>query len=342
MDRSVVGEEKVMGFIENLRQQEAREANERALKNSLPYKRNVIKAEKEKAKECCYKKIFNDMYRNAVPLSNEYKSAYGPEMNGEFSTFVTSYYPDKDLSYVVNEGVKKKNPIMCRLSDKVNKFVNESFGEKERNIASINVDDIPMVFTEEDEQELKKISDDMEFNDISKVVKDNVKNNVKGEITATKNQKEDSKKFEESLKNDNNIKTESALNRAILRSGKTSYMESGMVYQPSLFESIMVSKMRNAYSDTVMESVGETPSYGFRVDDPLKGLREETVSEGVEDVLTEDALNGETIATDPMKDYVMVESVKEYTCLNILKALKLENFNPLYTSRLANKYASGK
>ena len=291
------GRSKVINFINEVRNQEVQMMQENALKSSIGYKRTVLRKEKGIALETCYEKIFSDLYMESLPLSDEYKNAYGSDLKSDFKTFMKDYYNGKSFTEIVTESVKSGNSIMNRLSKNVERFVDKEFMAKEAKL-----DDI-----------------------VSKVVKNNVKNTIKGELNATKKQKEDTKAFEDSLVKDNNVKTESSLMSAIMKSGRREFMESGRVYQPSLFESILIAKQKE-------------PVKNISVKNPLKvcGLVMETASVGEDDVMTED---GNEIENVNEKESIMVESVKTFTALNILKALRMESFTPNKTKLIAAKYA---
>lgn len=317
------GKAKVLNFINEVRKQEERNAQENAFKSSTLYKRNTINKEKTIAMEECYSRILTGFYKNCLPFSEEYKSVYSDDLTSDFHTFMESYYQDKSFSAIVTEGSKKGNPIMKRLEKNVTKFVNESFADKEAHIDTIDSFDLKMVFTEEDNENLNEISDKMEFNDISKLVKKNVKNSIKGELSATKKQKEDTKAFEDSLVENNNVKTESELNRAILKSGRTDFLGSSKIYHPSLFESILIANQNNVMKENV-------------VDNALDELRVtiESASDNESGVISED---GTRLKNE--NESVMIESVKTFTGLNVLKTLRLESFSPSKTKMLAYKYA---
>ena len=319
------GRSKVINFINEVRNQEAQMMQENALKASIGYKRNVLTKEKGIALETCYEKIFCDLYMESLPLSSEYKTAYGDELKSDFKSFMSDYYHGKSLIRIVTESVKSGNPIMNRLSKNVNRFVDHAFMAKEAKINDIAATDLPMIFTEEENNDVDEISDKMEFKDISKVVKNNVKNTIKGELNATKKQKEDTKEFEDSLAKDNNVKTESSLMSAIMKSGKREFMESGRVYQPSLFESILIAKQKEATKNISVKNALEEC-----------GITMETASVNEEGVMTED---GEEIEKVNERESIMIESVKTFTALNILKALRMESFTPNKTKLIAAKYA---
>lgn len=319
------GRSKVINFINEVRNEEVQMMQENALKSSIGYKRTVLRKEKGIALETCYEKIFSNLFMESLPLSDEYKTAYGSDLKTDFKTFIEDYYHGKSFTEIVTESVKSGNSIMNRLSKNVTRFVDKEFMAKEAKINDIVSTDLHMIFTEEENKDVDEISDKMEFKDISKVVKNNVKNTIKGELNATKKQKEDTKAFEDSLTKDNNVKTEASLISAIMRSGRHEFMESGRVYQPSLFESILIAKQKE-------------PAKNISVKNALEecGIAIETASVTEEGVMTED---GEEIEKVNEKESIMIESVKTFTALNILKALRMESFTPNKTKLIANKYA---
>ena len=128
-----------------------------------------------------------------------------------------------------------------------------------------------------------------------------------------KKEKEDINNLEKELANDINVTTKEAVDNILELKG---YTES-KTFEPTLFQGIMIGKLNEF---TKMQESGRFDGeYTFNT-------------------LTEYGLP-ENDGKSSIEEMAFIESVKEYTKLNILKALKLESFDKYKVSDLANEYA---
>jgi hypothetical protein len=133
------------------------------------------------------------------------------------------------------------------------------------------------------------------------------------EIARAKSEKEKIKEVERELSDNLSVNNESAIETELELRG----MSKKKFFQPSLFEGIMINKLNNVTA----ESASSTYLYDTL---EMYGMTESTVDK---------------FATP--EEIAFTESVREYTLLNIIKSLKLENcFNNLQNIRdLATEYA---
>ena len=317
-----MNEDKVLNFMNSIDQQNSSMKADQAFKQSLDYKYRVLNQEKDKARAECLSRIFEKFYRSAVPLNDEYKCAYNSELNNDMPDFAKSRGAE-DLAYYVGEAKKRGSKAATRIMESVNQIVNAYFEDVEMNINKVD-DPEKMVFKMDDatEERIDAVSRDMEMDDLASVIHDNVKATALSEISRAKAEKEASKKVEEELANDMNVTSESAIDFALQLRGYTDKK----IFQPSLFEGIMLGKLsRNAM---LCESGLQTPVYLYNTLDMYGFTATESASDDVHYATPE--------------ELSFVESVREYTCLSIAKALGLENFNNLSMIReMAQKYAAG-
>lgn len=64
----------------------------------------------DKAKEICLDKIFSKLYKDAVPLNDDYKTTYGDNLDTGIKDYISRKCPNGIL-YYVHEAIKKGNPI---------------------------------------------------------------------------------------------------------------------------------------------------------------------------------------------------------------------------------------
>ena len=182
-------------------------------------------------------------------------------------------------------------------------LVDDKFKEKEEKINETKPElDLVFKMDGETEKKIDVINQDLELDDIAKVISDNVRNTAMSEINRAKEEKENMKQIETDLANDINVKSEAAIERELL------------------FEGIMIGKM-NKLSYTT-ESTDDVYLYNAMKD--YTGAFYE---------------GGESATAE---EIAFVESVRELTLLSMERALKIKKYSLQDIKNLANEYASMK
>ena len=304
-------ERKVLSFMEQVRKIENRERAHKEVFESTDHKYKVLDSECEKGKGICLDAIFSKIYKDAVPLSDDYKVAHGEDLDAEFKDFINDRCP-KGMEYYVKEAIKKGSEPAKRIMEAVEKVVKDDYAQKARNIENLDSSDLVFRMTDDTQEKINAITDDMGIDDLTTIIHDNVKNSVISEINRAKQEKENLENLESELANDMNMTSEAAIEKELARRG---YGKSE-IFQPRLFQGIMIGmteKVQNMFESTGVE-------YQY-----------EALSE----------FNYNTDGSSSIEEAAFVESVKEFTKLNVVKALKLEKFTPKTVDLLASKYARG-
>lgn len=305
-------ENKVINFIDLVDNQKKAEEEENAFKNTTDYKLRCLDNGQEEAKNICLDKLFANLYKNALPLNDDYKVAHADDLDADISDFMNDRSP-KGMVYYIREGIKKGSKIADRMLKGTEDIVNDDYNNKAMNLEDYNADDMVFRMNDDTQKKLDVMNDNLELNDISQVIHDNVKNTAISEIQRAKKEKEDINNLEKELANDINVTTKEAVNNILELRG---YTES-KTFEPTLFQGIMIGKLNEF---TKMQESGRFDGeYTFNT-------------------LTEYGLP-ENDGKSSIEEMAFIESVKEYTKLNILKALKLESFDKYMVSDLANEYA---
>ena len=309
-----MNEEKIFNFIDTIEKERQDELADERFKTSDVYKRRIIDSAKENAANTCLSKIFEKFYIDAVPLNDDYKCAYHDGLCNDIHKFVSDRTDGKTLSYYVGEAIKSGSVPAKRIMESVTKIVDEYFADKEANLGDINTeDDLVFKMDDDTEQKLNVINRDLELDDLSQIISDNVRVTAASEIARAKAEKEKIKEVERELSDNLSVNNESAIETELELRG----MSKKKFFQPSLFEGIMINKLNNVTA----ESASSTYLYDTL---EMYGMTESAVDK---------------FATP--EEIAFTESVREYTLLNIIKSLKLENcFNNLQNIRdLATEYA---
>lgn len=307
-----MNEGKVLSFIDQIEADRQQIVQDTEFTNSMEYKYKCLNKAKEDCKKQCLSKIFEKFYRNSIPLNDEYKTAYCDDLKTDIPGFVKGRGYD-DLVYYVGEAMKRGSKAACRIMESVQSIVDESFKDKEMNIADYQASDLVFKMDDNIEKKIDVTTQDLELDDLSQIIANNVKSTAAAEIKRAKREKDNAKALENELANDLTVTSESAIDFALELRG----LKDKKVFQPSLFEGIMIGKLEKVsmMSESATNSVylyNALADYGMG--------------------------NNDSFATP--EELAFVESVREYTLLNIAKALKLENFNLGMIREMAQDYAT--
>nr|DAR14086.1 MAG TPA: hypothetical protein [Caudoviricetes sp.] len=257
MDKSIEEREKTMNkFLEEIdKKQKATEAS-MTLANSPHAKRRLLDQKKSEAQGICLDLIFNKIYKDALPMDDEYKIAHGGELDNEFRDFIQMKAPD-GLECYVKESIKRGSVPAKMLMEEVEKLVKEHYKEASLNIEETNVDDMDFDPNEEETRaRLEDITDKMSTEEISDIIKDNVKKAAIADITNAKAHQDEMKSLVDDLKQDPSLTTEAAIDRKLGVMG----LKTPEFYQPSLFEGIMINKtnlIKESGEDLSTEEIGK-------------------------------------------------------------------------------------
>ena len=308
-------EQKVIGFLDRAKDAREQEAQKKAFRNTSEYKLKMLDREEDKANGVCLDAIFSSIYKNALPLNDDYKVAHGEDLDAEMRDFINCRCP-KGMEYYVKEGIKKGSRPAAKIMESAQKLVREFYEEKALNIAEIPAEDLVFQTGDDLQQKIDVVNQDLGIDDVAQVIRDNVKSSAISEITRAKKEKEDLRQLEHDMIDDMKIKSEAAIDERLERAGYTKN-----VYTPTLFQGMMIGSLNKLQA---MEAAGTL----------------ETVN--LYDALEEYGIVKEDGEASTLEERAFVEAVKEYTKFSIIRALNLESFGKRDISDLAVDYATMK
>lgn len=311
-------ESKVMSFMERVEQERLMMEEEQRFLQSDDYKLKLLNKCEQDGKEICLDKIFANIYKDAIPLNDEYKIAYDADLDGSFHDFMAAKCP-KGLEYYVREGLRKKSPFAKKVLEAVDELVNDTLQDKAMNIEDTDPKDLVFDSNEDINKRLDVIGQDLSVPEITDAIRNNVKATAMSEITRAKKEKEELKELESELAQNINLTTEESVRNELELRGINQTRD----YIPTLFEGIMInklSKLQPAYESGELQSV-----YLYNVFEEYG--RPEPITESGD------------VPLASLEDLAFVETVKEYTALSMLKALKLESYSTRDISEMAQAYA---
>ena len=313
MENFAAREQKVINFMDKVREAKEQEARDNAFQNSTDYKLRCLDREQDKAKDVCLDMIFSSIYKNALPLNNDYKVAHSDDLDAEMKDFINARSP-KGMVYYVKEGIRKGSAAAKKIMDATDKITQDDYNNKAMNVENLSADDMMFRANDETVKKIDAVSNDMDLPDLSQAIKDNVKMAAMSEIKRAKEEKENIRNLEKQLSQDMSVTTNTAIESALELHGITEKKN----FNPTLFQGIMIGNV-NKYQ-ALKESGLLKPQCVYGT------LDEFGFTESVE-------------ATDSVEVIAFIESVKEFTKLSIVKALKLERFDPRTITEMANDYA---
>lgn len=237
----------MINFMNEIEKDKKKKTEMKKITESTDYKLRLIREKKEEAKDICLDTLLAKIYKNAVPMDDVSKDAPYSDLDNEIMQFMKAKSP-KGTSFYVKEAIKKGSKPAKALMESVNKMLTEIFSGYALNINEVSSDDIVFdVNDPETSEKLDEISANMEFDELSDAIQNNVKTAANGEIARVKEERMKIKELEDSLKEDEGVETESAINRELAVRGVIS--PETKFYQPTLFEGVMINKL-----NTIKES----------------------------------------------------------------------------------------
>lgn len=306
-------ERTVLDFMDRVKQKRRDEQKENEFKQSSTYKLRELDKQEKKARCDCANMVFAKLYRDAVPLSDDYKVAHKDDLDNEIREFISARAPQGDIEYYVREAIKKGSKPAKDIQESVDRIVNNFYAEKAMDINKWNVEDLVFRTGEDTQQKINAITQDLALDDVTQIIRDNVKSSAISEITRAKKEKQEIEELENELSNDMKVKTEEAIDYRLALAGLTERK----VFDPSLFQGIMIGKVNQLTEMQESGTLGSDFLYNTLED---YGMMESTQEPSIE-------------------ERAFVESVKELTKIQLIKTLCMERFKLQDIRDMASEYA---
>lgn len=320
--------------------------NEAIVKNSLT-EGNIIRATNDILEECqtkLFKHILTEYYVNSLCLDRDFVV----EHLDIFKNMVSKYVDDNGGFNIVKEAVAK-NPDSILLKklyeacDKTAKKVsNRKFAEMTESKSDENTN---TKLNDDEKKEFFDNKDTLDVERISQLVKDKVITVIKDEKKRQEKEDEIVTEIEDELKNDENVKDEKSVDEGLERIviNRTPFEEA------TLFNSLL----RSSYEDIMAENIAiqsdvhknyqdDHDSELYDVDQTLDELNDDESEDSVTndenpeatDINDELAMENSTVVN---MDHVFADAIANYTLMETLYTLKLENYTKESIERITQQ-----
>jgi hypothetical protein len=244
-------ENKVLDFI-NLKNQElSLQSQNDKLQNSPELKMRKLNDECQKGKAICIDTILGKLYKDALPFDDPKKNCTDDEARDEIHDYIAKRTGCRGSEYYVKEAIKRNNSSTLKnLLEAVDNICKKFYTEAKANMGSINLKDLNFNMNL-DTDGIDKITKKLEFDDIADIIHDNVQKAVQGEVDKAKREDDYNQKIEDSLVNDPSVIDDTSMESAM---GKMNVVKQPTIYQPSLFEAIMLGN-KTQFQESAMDEV---------------------------------------------------------------------------------------
>lgn len=304
---------RLLDFIDNIENEENNKKAEADFKNSDTYKLRMIDKSRDEAKKEYLTQVLSDTYRDAIPLNDEYKVAYKDDIDKCFRDFLNERCP-QGVEYYIKEAIKKNSGFAKKVLEAVNNLVDTKYNNIALHLEDADEEDVVFNNDKDDQKKVNVVGKELNTDEVSNIVKDNVKQTAVSEIQRAKEEKEKLQAVEDELANDVKMNTPQKVEEAMVLRG----LSQGY-YKPSLFNGIMISNMNKIQAKMENGDNCGCNTYNALKDYPM-------------------SLN----ESGTPQELAFIESVKEYTGYALVKALRLESFDKYKLDNLAQSYAQRK
>ncbi len=250
------GEAGLTAFIAGLKNQRTAAADAARLNNDPVVKRNVLNNEINKCRADSLNHMLGNLYMKTIPTdTNNDPDINEPELRKDLEKFVAS--KGGPVAYIQDGCVKErgKDSLAGRVLKRMIEAADDAcadFGAK-MGIGFNNrtADEIKFSLDSEDQirQKLDNVTDEVDFNEITDAIRNNVTNAAIAEIDRSAKEKEDAEALEDVLRNNEDVTTEESVHEAV-----ASWSKPTAPTIPSLMESIMIGKSKDFTSETPRET----------------------------------------------------------------------------------------
>ena len=242
-------ESKVLDFINAKNKEASLISQQQSLEMSPELQRRKLNSESQKAVSICLDTLLGRLYKDALPFDDPKKNYSDDTMADEIRDYISKRTDGRNSEYYIREAIKRTNSqTLKNMLSEATSISKKFLMEKGKAVGTINIKDLNFKMNL-DQDELSNITKKLEFDEIADIIKNNVQQTIQDESDKAKREEEYNSSIEDSLADDVNVQDDTSMESAI---EKMVIIKQPTVYQPSLFEAIMLGHARY-----MKESTGE-------------------------------------------------------------------------------------
>jgi hypothetical protein len=245
-------ESRLMDFIDAQNKEKMNATAYDSINNSPEIKLRKLNDECQKGKSICIDTILAKVYKDALPFDDPKKNCSDDEAISCIHDYISNRTNGKNSEYYVKEAIRKTNSSALKgLLTEAENITKTFYKEKAKDIGTINIKDLNFD-ANLDNDSISKITKKLELDEIAEIIQNNVQKAMQDEADKAKKEADYNQKIEDSLTADPNVTDDASLQSAM---EKINVIKQPTVYQPSLFEAVMIKCAGN--------NVNESSNNGF-------------------------------------------------------------------------------
>lgn len=246
-------QDSLLSFIDATNRETQKVNDINNLREDPELKLRKLDREAKNATPICIDTILGRIYKNALPFDDPKKTCSDADAAADVRDYISNRCDGKNSEWYVKEGIKRSgSSVLKGILTEAQNMSKRFYREKAKDIGRISIDDLKFNANTQG-NELDKITRKLELDEISDIIQNNVQRTLQDEKDRVNREDEFNKKIEDSLMNDDSVTDDSTLESAMDKQRKAIMPR---IYQPSLFEAIMLNKTR-----AVTESSSVNPVY---------------------------------------------------------------------------------
>jgi hypothetical protein len=192
-------------------------------------------------------RVFTTIYKDALPFDDSHKALYRKSLEQKVLSCMGKDSEGGVYQALKDAARKGSQParVICESAEReVKNFCDKLYAE------DVSIDDVENTDMSPESTNVAvmadKITSDMNADQVSAMIADNVKNAITNEMTVSKEEDAKLAELEASLASDDKVVNEEAVEIALIGAGFTP----GQIYQPELFTGIMTGEMNKIINES--------------------------------------------------------------------------------------------
>lgn len=235
-------ESKVLDFIQAKKDAKEKLDSMAAFKASPTHQNAMAAKAAEDSKSVCIDTVLGKIYQNALPYNDPDKNLSSEEVRCEIHNFLAKRTDGKPTEYYVREALKRTNSgVLKTIVTEAEKACSKSLSFKKKNIGHIDVTSLNYDPNGMDDT-VANITGKLSGDEISEIIQNNVANAINDEKQKAAAENQYKTDIQDTLAADDKVMDDASMESAMAKITNFKSARQPKVYQPSLFEAVMMNK----------------------------------------------------------------------------------------------------